>query len=264
MMQQKVGRRALEKVRESNNSKSPNFDDSDSFSHGNYTWNLVEELSVKQLRYRLQAFEGLHLNDVNDDDLAKVYNQIIEETASRTDVGKPRPFIPNRLTKPIPSDDVCVSFLPDMFDFVSRYIETLPKNKSLQPKKLRQQCAAKISTLARRKGISFESKHWRAWFDEAISDVQEILSVWDWMAEELRLFKYRLSVPPRVTELASGFRGTGNSKDDWTHQFNGSVHSAVRQISYRRIKLSRSEPIYVRSAALTKRARRPVWFMISH
>ena len=84
--------------------------------------------------------------------------------------------------------------------------------------------------------INFESKHWRAWFDEAVSDVQEMLSVWDWMAQELRLFKFAKSVPPRITELAPGFQGTQDPRDDWTHQFNGSVHSAVRQICYRRVR----------------------------
>jgi hypothetical protein len=230
------------------------------------TWNVVEELPVKQLRYRLQAFEGLDLGGVGDEDLPRVYNQIVEETASRADVGKPRPFVPHRLTKPIPASDESVAFLPDMFDFVNRYVEALPAGKALNPKHLRTQCAAKVAALSGGRaggGNSFESKHWRAWFDEAISDVQEMLSVWDWMAEELRLFKFRRSVPPRVVQMAPNFLGSGDPKDDWTHQFNGSVHSAVRQISYRRVKLARSAPIYVRSAALSKKMRQPVWFMIS-
>ena len=63
-----------------------------------------------------------------------------------------------------------------------------------------------------------------------------MLSVWDWMAQELRLFKFAKSVPPRITELAPGFQGTQDPRDDWTHQFNGSVHSAVRQICYRRVR----------------------------
>jgi len=155
-------------------------------------------------------------------------------------------------------------------------------------KKLRQQCAQKVNELAGTHGefcwckhllcstpvhlltcrittvdISFESKHWRAWFDEAVSDVQELLSMWDWMSEELRLFKYRKSVPPQVTELAPGFRGPTDPRDDWTHQFNASVHAAVRLISYRRVKITRTSPIYMRSAALSKRRGQQVWFMIN-
>ena len=135
-----------------------------------HTWNLIEELPTRQIRLRLQAFEGkdqsqvsveakqtassschggrsqnlyvvrifaclglgLNLQGIADVDIHRVYNQIIEETASRPDVGKPRPFVPNRLTKPIPADDESVPFLPDIFDFVSRYIEKLPPNQPLQ------------------------------------------------------------------------------------------------------------------------------------
>ena len=97
-----------------------------------YTWNLIEELPPKQLRHRLQAFEGLDLGGVTEDDMPRIYNQIIEETASRPDVSKPRPFVPNRLTKPIASDDPAIPFLPDIFDLTTRFIEGLPPNKSLQ------------------------------------------------------------------------------------------------------------------------------------